>query len=258
MTSLKNKIVFITGASSGIGRASAIAFANEGANLILAARRIERLKELETELIKKYNIKVLSVQLDVRKLNEVKNAVASLKDEWRMIDILLNNAGLARGLSKIHEGDTNQWDEMIDTNIKGLLYVSRSVIPIMVERQLGHVINIGSIAGHETYPNGNVYNASKFAVKGLSKAMRLDLYNNNIRVTSIDPGMVNTEFSEVRFSGDKEKAGKVYNGFSPLTAEDIADTVLWCVTRPSHVNISEVIIMPTAQGSATLVDRKLP
>lgn len=256
MNKLKDKTVFITGASSGIGRASAAAFAAEGANLILAARRIERLKELEKELINKYKIKVLSIQLDVRKLNDVKKAVASLQGEWKNIDVLLNNAGLARGLSKIHEGDTIQWDEMIDTNVKGLLYVSRTVIPLMVERQQGHVINIGSIAGHEAYPNGNVYNASKFAVKGLSKAMRFDLYDKNIRVTSIDPGMVNTEFSEVRFSGDKERAGKVYEGLKPLSAEDIAETILWCVTRPSHVNISEVIIMPTAQASATLVSRK--
>jgi serine 3-dehydrogenase len=256
MNKLKDKTVFITGASSGIGMASAAAFAAEGANLILAARRIERLKELGKELINKYNIKVLSIQLDVRKLNDVKKAVASLEGEWKNIDVLLNNAGLARGFSKIHEGDTIQWDEMIDTNVKGLLYVSRTVIPLMVDRQQGHVINIGSIAGHEAYPNGNVYNASKFAVKGLSKAMRFDLYDKNIRVTSIDPGMVNTEFSEVRFSGDKERAGKVYEGLKPLSAEDIAETILWCVTRPSHVNISEVIIMPTAQASATLVSRK--
>ena len=256
MNKLKDKIIFITGASSGIGRAAATAFASEGANLILAARRIERLKEIENEIIKKHNVKVLSVQLDVRKLNEVKKAVASLKDEWKNIDILLNNAGLARGLSKIYEGDTDHWDEMIDTNIKGLLYVSRSIIPLMVERQQGHVINIGSIAGHEAYPNGNVYNASKFAVKGLTKSMRFDLYDKNIRVTSVDPGMVITEFSEVRFSGDKERAGKVYDGLTPLTAEDIAETILWCATRPPHVNISEVIIMPAAQASATMVNRK--
>ncbi len=256
MNKLKDKIVFITGASSGIGRASAAAFAAEGANLILVARRIERLKELEKELVDKYKIKVLTIQLDVRKLSEVRNAVTLLKDEWRNVDVLLNNAGLARGLSKIHEGDTDQWDEMIDTNVKGLLYVCRTVIPLMVERQQGHVINIGSIAGHEAYPNGNVYNASKFAVKGLSKAMRYDLFDKNIRVTSIDPGMVITEFSEVRFSGDKSRANKVYEGLEPLSADDIAETILWCVTRPAHVNISEVIIMPTAQASATTLIRK--
>lgn len=256
MKKLKNKTIFVTGASSGIGRAAAAAFASEGANLILAARRIDRLKELEKQLVKKYNVKVISIQLDVRKLSEVKKAVASLKNEWRNIDVLLNNAGLARGLSKIHEGNTDHWDEMIDTNVKGLLYVSRTIIPLMVARLQGHVINIGSIAGHDAYPNGNVYNASKFAIKGLSKAMRFDLYDKNIRVTSIDPGMVITEFSEVRFSGDKERASKVYDGLTALSADDIAETILWCVTRPPHVNISEVIIMPTAQASATMVNRK--
>jgi len=257
MNKLKDKIVFITGASSGIGKASAFAFASEGANLVLAARRIDRLKDLENELINKYNIKVLSVQLDVRKLSEVKKVVASLKDDWRNIDVLLNNAGLARGFSKIHEGDTDQWDEMIDTNVKGLLYVTRTVIPLMVERQQGHVINLGSLAGHEAYPNGNVYVATKFAVTGLSKSMRFDLYDKNIRVTSIDPGMVNTEFSEVRFSGDKEKADKVYEGIIPLCAEDIAETILWCATRPAHININEVIITPVAQASVAFVNRKL-
>jgi serine 3-dehydrogenase len=256
MNKLKNKTAFISGASSGIGKASAAAFASEGANLILAARRIERLKELENELVNKYNIKVLSLQLDVRKLSEVKKAVASLKDDWRNIDILLNNAGLARGLSKIYEGDTDQWDEMIDTNIKGLLYVSRSIIPLMVERQRGHIINLGSLAGHESYPNGNVYCATKYAVKGLSKGMRFDLYDKNIRVTSVDPGMVVTEFSEVRFSGDKAKADKVYEGIKPLSAEDIADTILWCATRPEHININEVLITPTAQASVSYVNRK--
>jgi serine 3-dehydrogenase len=257
MNKLNNKTAFITGASSGIGRATAAAFAAEGANLILAARRIERLKELENELILKYNIKVLTLQIDVRKLSEVKNAVASLTGEWRIIDILLNNAGLARGLSKIYDGDTNHWDEMVDTNVKGLLYISRTVIPLMVERQQGHIINLGSLAGHEAYPNGNVYVATKFAITGLSKAMRFDLYDKNIRVTSIDPGMVNTEFSEVRFSGDKAKADKVYEGIEALSAEDIAETILWCATRPDHININEVIITPTAQASVAFVNRKL-
>jgi serine 3-dehydrogenase len=256
MASLKNKVVFITGASSGIGRASAFAFAGEGADLILAARRIERLKELEIELKKKFKADVLIIELDVRKKGDVKKAVASFNGKWRKIDILLNNAGLARGMSKIHEGDTEHWDEMIDTNVKGLLYVSREVIPLMAERMEGHVINLGSIAGHEVYPNGNVYCASKFAVNAISRAMRVDLYDKNIRATTIDPGMVETEFSEVRFSGDKERAKKVYDGWKPLTAEDIAETILWCALRPAHVNISEVIIMSTAQGSTTLLNRK--
>lgn len=256
MGSLKNKIVFITGASSGIGKAAAIKFAGEGADLILLARRIERLKEFEKELKDKYKIDVLTIELDVRKKADVKKAVQSLKGKWRKIDILLNNAGLARGMSKIHEGDTDQWDEMIDTNVKGLLYVSREVIPLMVERMEGHIINLGSIAGHEVYPNGNVYCASKFAVNAISRAMRVDLYDKNIRATTIDPGMVETEFSEVRFSGDKERAKKVYEGWKPLSAEDIADTILWCAMRPAHVNISEVIIMSTAQGSTTLLNKK--
>ena len=256
MASLKDKIVFITGASSGIGRASAFAFAGEGADLILAARRIDRLKELEIELKKKFKVDVLTIELDVRKKGDVKKAVASIKGKWRKIDILLNNAGLARGMSKIHEGNTEHWDEMIDTNVKGLLYVSREVIPLMAERMEGHVINLGSIAGHEVYPNGNVYCASKFAVNAISRAMRVDLYDKNIRATTIDPGMVETEFSEVRFSGDKERAKKVYEGWKPLTAEDIADTILWCALRPAHVNISEVIIMSTAQGSTTLLNKK--
>jgi NADP-dependent 3-hydroxy acid dehydrogenase YdfG len=256
MASLKNKVVFITGASSGIGKAAAIGFANEGADLIITARRLDRLQELESELKKKYKIDVLTIQLDVRKKGEVKKAVQSLQGKWRNVDILLNNAGLARGMSKIHEGDTEQWDEMIDTNVKGLLYVSREVIPLMVERMEGHIINMGSIAGHEVYPNGNVYCASKFAVNGISRSMRVDLYDKNIRVTTIDPGMVDTEFSVIRFSGDTERAKSVYDGFIVLTAHDIADTILWCAMRPPHVNISEVIIMSTAQGSTTLLNRK--
>lgn len=256
MTSLLNKIVFITGASSGIGRASALAFASAGADLIITARRMERLKDLENEINGRYNIDVLSIQLDVRNKNDVKKAIASLKDKWRNIDILLNNAGLARGASKIHEGDTEHWDEMIDTNVKGLLYVSREVIPLMTARMEGHVINMGSLAGHEVYPNGNVYCASKFAVNGISRSMRVDLYDKNIRVTTIDPGMVETEFSEVRFSGDKHRAKKVYEGWTPLSAADIAETILWCAQRPPHVNISEVIIMGTAQGSTTLLHKK--
>jgi serine 3-dehydrogenase len=255
MAGLKNKVVFITGASSGIGRASARSFASEGADLILAARRIEKLKELEIELKEKYNIKVLTIQLDVRDKNEVKKAVSSLTGKWRSIDILLNNAGLARGMSKIHEGDIQHWDEMIDTNVKGLLYVSREIIPLMLERKEGHIINLGSIAGHEVYPNGNVYCASKFAVNAISRAMRVDLFDKNIRATTIDPGMVETEFSEVRFSGDKERAKKVYEGWTPLSAEDIADTILWCAMRPAYVNISEVIIMSTTQGSTTLLKK---
>lgn len=256
MSQLKNKIAFITGASSGIGKACAEEFAKEGASLILTARRINQLTEFSGLLKKKYNVKVLSLKLDVRNLDEVKKSVSSLPDEWKKIDILLNNAGLARGFDKIYEGKTSDWEEMIDTNIKGLLFVTRQILPLMVERMEGHIINVGSTAGHEVYPNGNVYCATKFAVKALTQGIRIDTVDKNIRVTTIDPGMVLTEFSNVRFSGDTERAAKVYEGIKPLSAEDIASTVLFCVTRPSHINISEVILTPTQQASVAYVSRK--
>ena len=192
----------------------------------------------------------------MRDKDEVKNFVTSLPKEWKKIDILVNNAGLARGLKDIDEGNIQDWDEMIDTNIKGLLYVSREVLPLMVKRKKGHVINIGSIAGHAIYPKGNVYNASKFAVGAITKAMRLDLYEKDIRISTVDPGMVETEFSIVRFKGDKDRAKKIYEGMKPLTAQDIADAVLYCATRPQHINIDELIITPTAQASAIHVKRE--
>jgi len=256
MDKLSNKIVFITGASSGIGKACAEAFAKEGANLILCARRISILNKLSSSFTKEYRIKVFTAQLDVRNKDEVKKLISSLPKEWYKIDILLNNAGLARGFSDIDEGSYEDWDEMIDTNVKGLLYVTREILPLMVKRKKGHVINIGSIAGHAVYPKGNVYNASKFAVKALTKAMRLDLYEKDIRISSVDPGMVETEFSLVRFRGDKERAKKVYEGLNPLTPEDIADAVLYCATRPKHVNIDEIIIMPTVQASPMHIKRR--
>jgi 3-hydroxy acid dehydrogenase/malonic semialdehyde reductase len=256
MGRLANKIVYITGASSGIGRACAEAFANEGANLILTARRISILKKLTLSLSKKYKINTHIAQLDVRDKTEVKNFVASLSKEWKKIDILVNNAGLARGFSDIDEGNTEDWDEMMDTNVKGLLYVSREVLPLMVRRKKGHIINIGSIAGRNVYPKGNVYNASKFAVGAITKGMRLDLYEKDIRISTVDPGMVETEFSIVRFHGDKLRAKKVYAGMKPLTANDVADAVLYCASRPSHVNIDELVITPTAQASAIHVKRK--
>jgi 3-hydroxy acid dehydrogenase/malonic semialdehyde reductase len=256
MKRLSNKIVFITGASSGIGKACAEAFASEDADIILAARRISVIKRLGESLKKKFKIKTLPLQLDVRNLEQVKNVVPSLPKAWKKIDILINNAGIARGLSNIDEGKVADWNEMIDTNIKGLLYVSREILPLMIKRKKGHVINIGSIAGHLTYPMGNVYVATKFAVDALTKSMRLDLLGKNIRVSTVDPGMVETNFSNVRFSWDKERAKKVYEGITPLTANDIADAVLYCATRPKHVNIDEIIIMPLMQASPNHLIRK--
>lgn len=256
MNKLSNKIVFITGASSGIGLACAKAFVEEGANLVLTARRISILKKISNTFTKKYKIKVFTAQLDVRNKDEVKNVISSLPAEWKKIDILINNAGLARGFSDIDEGSYEDWDEMIDTNVKGLLYITREILPLMVKRKKGHVINIGSIAGHMVYPKGNVYNASKFAVNALTRAMRLDLYEKDIRISSVDPGMVETEFSLVRFRGDKERAEKVYKGIKPLTPEDIADAVLYCATRSQHVNIDEIIITPSIQASPIHIKRK--
>jgi 3-hydroxy acid dehydrogenase / malonic semialdehyde reductase len=256
MVSLKDKVVFITGASSGIGAASARQFAAAGAKLLLCARRMDRLIALAAELKAAHNTSSHVFTLDVRRRKDVAAAIAALPAEWKSISILLNNAGLARGLDNLHEGNADDWDEMIDTNMKGLLYISRAVIPFMVERGEGHIINLGSIAGHIVYPKGNVYCATKFAVGALTQALRLDLNGTNIRVSSVDPGMVETEFSLVRFHGDKERADKTYQAFDPLTADDIAETILYCATRPPHVNIQEVLIMPTAQASPYVVNRR--
>jgi 3-hydroxy acid dehydrogenase / malonic semialdehyde reductase len=253
---LSNKIVFITGASSGIGKACAEAFAAEGVNIILTARRISVIKRLGESLSKRFKIKTLPLQIDVRNPEQVKDIVSSLSKEWKKIDILVNNAGLARGLSTIDEGKIEDWNDMIDTNVKGLLYVSREILPLMIKRKQGHVINIGSIAGHLVYPMGNVYVATKFAVDALTKSMRHDLLGKNIRVSTVDPGMAETNFSNVRFSYDKERAKKVYEGITPLTADDVADAVLYCATRPKHVNIDEIIIMPLMQASPTHLIRK--
>jgi serine 3-dehydrogenase len=253
---LYNKTVFITGASAGFGKAIAELFAENKANLILAARRIDRLKKLGSALTKKYKVKVKTIKLDVRNNNEVKKAITSLEKEWRNIDILINNAGLARGFNKIYEGSEDDWNEMIDTNIKGLLYVTRQVLPLMIERKKGHVINIGSTAGHEVYPFGNVYASTKFAVKALTQSIRLDVLDKEIKVSSVDPGMAETEFSLVRFSGDKTRAKKIYEGVIPLKAEDIAEAVLFCATRSEHVNINEVIMTPLAQASSNHIIRK--
>ncbi|MEH2284083.1 MAG: SDR family oxidoreductase [Nostoc sp.] len=256
MTSLKNQIILITGASSGIGTACAKIFAGAGAKLILAARRLERLQQLADTLSKDFSTEIHLLQLDVRDRNAVESAIATLPPAWSDIDILINNAGLSRGLDKLHEANFQDWEDMIDTNVKGLLYVSRNVLPGMVSRDRGHVVNLGSIAGHQTYPGGNVYCATKAAVRAISEGLKQDLLGTQIRVTSVDPGMVETEFSEVRFHGNTERANKVYQGVTPLTADDVADVIFFCVTRSPHVNINEVVLMPVDQASATLVNRR--
>jgi 3-hydroxy acid dehydrogenase / malonic semialdehyde reductase len=255
MTSLANNIVFITGASSGIGRSCAYVFAQAGARLILAARRKNRLEKLAAELKKQYNTETCIDVLDVRDSHTVAKFYKNLPAEWQRVDILVNNAGLSRGLNKLYEGKLEDWEEMIDTNVKGLLYVSRTVLPGMIERKKGTVINIGSIAGHDVYPGGNVYCATKHAVDAITKGMRMDVVDTPIRICTIDPGLVETEFSEVRFHGDKDRAKKTYQNMTPLTPDDIAEAVLFAATRPSHVQIAELIIMPTSQASTTLVHR---
>lgn len=256
MISIQEKIVFITGASSGIGSACARMFAQAGAKLILSARRQDRLEQLAAELNEKFGTQSHLLQLDVRERAQVESALSSLPSSWEAIDILINNAGLSRGLSKLHEGSIQDWEEMLDTNVKGLLYVTRTVVPGMVSRGRGHVVNIGSIAGRQAYPGGNVYCASKAAVRAISEGLKQDLLGTPVRVTEIEPGLVETEFSIVRFHGDSDRANKVYQDLTPLTAEDIADVVFFCATRPAHVNISELLIVPTDQASATLVHRR--
>jgi 3-hydroxy acid dehydrogenase / malonic semialdehyde reductase len=258
MIDLSQKTVFITGASSGIGLACAYAFARQDARLIIAARRKERIEALAQELNRVHDTEVLTIQLDVRNQPAVEKAVKDLPPNWKDIDILVNNAGLSRGLDKLYEGKLEDWEEMIDTNIKGLLYVSRAVIPGMVARGKGTIINIGSIAGHEVYPGGNVYCATKFAVDALTRGLRHDLVDTPIRVCTVDPGLVETEFSVVRFRGNEQRAKTVYQNLSPLTGADVADAVLYCASRPPHVQIAEMIILPTNQASATLVHRAPP
>ncbi len=248
------KIALITGATSGIGKATAQLFAQKGLKLIVCGRRKERLKELEAELSK--ITKVYTLSFDVSQQKEVAQSLNSLPDEWKNIDILVNNAGNAHGLEPIQLGRLSDWEAMIDINFKGLLYVTQSVLPQMIEREKGHIINIGSIAGKEVYPNGNVYCASKAAVDSLTKGMRIDLNPFGIRVTQIAPGLVETEFSLVRFKGDAERAQKVYEGYEPLKAEDIADAIWYAVSAPAHVQIADMVIFPTAQASATIVNKK--
>ncbi|WP_036476736.1 SDR family NAD(P)-dependent oxidoreductase [Myxosarcina sp. GI1] len=256
MVSIQNRIVLVTGASSGIGAACAKAFAAEGAALILAARRKEKLEAVAAEIKEVSDTKIHLLEMDVSDRATVEKSLSSLPKAWRDVDILVNNAGLSRGLEKLYEGDIQNWEEMIDTNVKGLLYVTRSLLPGMVKRQQGHVINIGSIAGHQNYPGGNVYCATKAAVRALSEALKLDLFGTPIRVSCVDPGTVETEFSQVRFRGDTERAEKVYQGFTPLTPDDIAEIVVFCATRPPHVNISELLVLTTDQSSATMINRQ--
>ena len=255
MLSLKDKIVFVTGASAGIGESTVRAFAALGAKVLMCGRRADKLEKLAAAMAREHGVATRAFRLDVRDQAAVDKAIAGLPDEWRPIEVLVNNAGLSRGLDKLPGGLVSDWEEMIDTNVKGLLYVTRAVLPGMIERGRGHVINIGSIAGHEVYPAGNVYCATKFAVRALTQGLRLDLNGTPIRVTEVSPGMVETEFSLVRFHGDAERAAKVYQGLTPLGPADIAEAVVWCATRPLHVNVSEVVVMPVAQASTTLVHR---
>jgi NADP-dependent 3-hydroxy acid dehydrogenase YdfG len=256
MTDLKDKIVFITGASSGIGKACAYRFAKEGAKLLLCARRQERLDELVLALEKTFGTLAYNFKLDVRNRDDVDIKLETLPEEWKAIDILINNAGLARGLTKLHEDLIDDWEEMIDTNIKGLLYVTKKVVPNMIERGKGDIINIGSIAGHEVYPNGSVYCATKHTVDAITRGLRMDLLGTPLRVCTVDPGLVETEFSLVRFHGDSEKASNVYKSLKPLTPEDVAESVYFCASRPLHVQIAELIILCTAQRAAILVHRE--
>ncbi len=245
-----SQIVLITGATSGIGKACAILYAQNNYDLILTGRREERLAELKNDLEKRNSIKVKTLCFDVGDKSQVQDHLQSLDTDWKKVDILINNAGLSQGLEPLQNGDFEDWDTMIDTNVKGLLYVTKMVANWMIDEKRGHIINLGSIAGKEVYANGNVYCATKFAVDALNKAMRIDLLPHGIKVTGIHPGAVETEFSRVRFHGDDDKAAKVYEGYEPLTAEDIADTIYFSTSRPLHVNINDLVITPRAQASA--------
>lgn len=250
---MSNRIALITGATSGIGEATARLLSLNNFDLILCGRRKERLQKLADEL--STSTRVFTLSFDVRDQRETATQIASLPDDWKTIDVLVNNAGNAHGLDSIQNGSLEDWDAMLDINVKGLLYVTKAILPLMVQRNKGHIINIGSIAGKEVYANGNVYCASKFAVDALTKGMRIDLNAHGIKVTGIHPGMVETEFSLVRFKGDAEKAASVYKGVEALRGEDIADLILFAVTRPAHVLVADLVVLPTAQASATVVKR---
>ncbi|MEM1251651.1 MAG: SDR family oxidoreductase [Cyanobacteria bacterium P01_H01_bin.21] len=254
--SIANKTILITGASSGIGKSCAQLCAQAGARLILAARRKEKLQVLADKLEQVYDVPILLLPLDVQDYDTVSTTIAGLPSDWQTIDVLINNAGLSRGLDKQYESPIQDWEEMIDTNVKGLLYVTRAVVPGMVVRNWGHVVNIGSIAARQTYTGGSVYCATKAAVKALSEGLKIDLLGTSVRVTNIEPGLVETEFSTVRFRGNEAQAESVYQGMTPLTPEDIADTIVFAITRPAHVNISEIFVMPTDQSSVAHVYRR--
>jgi NADP-dependent 3-hydroxy acid dehydrogenase YdfG len=256
--SLKSKRALITGASAGFGEACAHAFAAAGADLELWARRADRLQAVQKSVLSSHPVHVNVREIDVRDRDAVTAAVADTYAAGRHIDILLNNAGLAAGLDPIHEGDYEDWDAMIDTNLKGLLNVTREVLPHMVASNSGHVINIGSVAGYIPYPRGNVYSATKFAVRGLTESINIDMYGTRVRVSSVDPGAAETEFSVVRFHGDADRAEKVYDGFTPLSAADVAGAVLYVASAPEHVNITKVVMMPTAQRNPYLIHKESP
>jgi len=255
MPTLQNKIAFITGASAGIGRATAIALANQGAKLLLCARNLDKLQALLPELKAAGATGIFTLELDVRDRKAVETKIKELPADWQQIDILVNNAGLARGLEKFHLDDPDNWEEMIDTNLKGLLYVTRAVLPGMVARNAGHIVNLGSTAGYQAYAGGGVYCATKAGEKILSESIRIDLLGTAIRVTSVDPGMVETDFSEVRFRGDKERAAKVYANTTPLKPEDVADAIAYAVTRPPHVNVSNLLLTSISQANAVSIHR---
>ncbi len=256
MSVLAGKHVLVTGASSGIGAACAEAFAREGAHVALVARRRERLEALAARLEQEYGVTAAAHTLDVRDRDAVAALAQEVTDRWGALDVLVNNAGLARGLAPLHEGRIEDWEEMIDANLKGLLYVTRAFLPHMVAARHGHVINIGSIAGHEAYPGGNVYCATKHGVAALTRGLAMDLLGTGVRVSSVDPGLVETEFSQVRFRGDEERARAVYRGLEPLTPADVAEAVIFCATRPPHATVRELILVPTAQASVAHVFRR--
>ncbi len=255
MTALHNKRVLITGASGGIGEAAAREFSRQGCHVLLAARRLDRVQALADELIAADGIEAKAIAMDVCDAAAVKQIIDELPAPWSAIDIVVNNAGLARGLAPFYDGDPGDWDEVIDTNIKGLLHVARAVTPGMLDRQSGHIINLGSIAGYQAYPNSAVYCATKFAVRGLTQGMKIDLHGTPLRVSEIAPGMVKTDFSNVRFKGDTQRADAVYQNINPLLAEDIAKTIVFCAQQPPHVDIMTMTILPTDQSSATLFNR---
>lgn len=251
------KIALITGATAGIGKETAYMLARNNYNLIIIGRRKILLETLAQEIIEKFKVNVLPLNFDIRNLEQVNLNLLNLPGEWKNIDLLVNNAGLASGLGSIQNGIIDDWEKMIDTNIKGLLYVSRAVMPVMIEQKNGQIINVSSIAGKETYADGNVYCATKHAVESITKAMRIDMLPHGIKVSSVAPGMVETEFSIVRFHGDKAKADSVYKGFTPLTPKDIADTIEFIITRPNHVNINDILVMPTAQASSSHIKKDI-